>query len=29
MKKETSGHPELHSLSNIAQDVEINRDIEN
>lgn len=29
MKKETSGHPELHSLANIAQDVEINRDIEN
>lgn len=29
MKKETSGHPELHGLANIAQDVEINRDIEN
>ena len=29
MKPETSGKPELHGLANIAQDVEINRDIEN
>ena len=29
MKAETANHPELHNLANIAQDVEINRDIEN